>query len=181
MAYRDTPNESELTEVRVYRGMPDGALDPKGHGAASRQIETWERHPDLRAFTHPIAYPHGWENERDRPRIVRTGEKPREKGIDVQIAVDLVLGAVNDDYDVGIVFSGDSDLLPAIRAAMIIGKHIEVAAWSPGDRRATRIPPRDIPPWPNGNTRSLWCHFLQAEDFRFVRDDTDYARPAGSN
>lgn len=171
-----TANESSLGEVRIYRGMPDGAMDPKGHGATTRQIAHWERHPDVKAFTHPIAYPKGWENQRDRGRIVRGGDKPREKGIDVQLAVDLVLGAVQDEYDVAVVFSGDSDLLPAIRAAMTIGKHIEVAAWSPSEQWATRIPGRGLPPLSDGRPRKLWCHYLNAEDFRFTRDDTDYTR-----
>lgn len=177
MTFKGTANECELKEVRIYRGMPDGAMDAKGHGATSRQIAHWERFPDVKAFTHPIAYPYGWENEWDRARIKRGGDKPREKGIDVQLAVDLVLGAVENHYDVAVVFSGDSDLLPAIRAAMKLGKHIEVAAWDPPDSWATRIPARDLPPRPDGKPMKLWCHFFKAEDFRFARDNTDYTQP----
>lgn len=173
--YEGTPFECELTEVRVYRGMPDGALDPKGHGAAFRQIAQWERHPRVRVLTHPVAYPRGWANVQDRPRLLRRGDKPREKGIDVQLAVDLVLGAVQDDYDVAIVLSGDSDLLPAIRATFLVDKHVEVAAWAPRGRRGTRIPARDIPPLADGSSRSLWCHFLTEADFSLVRDDTRYS------
>lgn len=168
------PDNNELSEVRVYRGLPDGALDPKGHGAATKQIAHWEGRPDVRAFWHPLAYPRGWEVEEDRPAIRQRGEKPREKGIDVQIAVDVVLGAVNDEYDVGIVFSGDSDLLPAIRAAMSLGKHVEVAAWGHHLRPATRIPGTKLPARSNGSPRKLWCHFLSIDDFEFCRDDTNY-------
>ena len=135
--YGGTENETELGEVRIYRGMPDGALDPKGHGAASRQIAHWERHPDVAVFSHPLAYPRGWENEWDRAASVRSGEKPREKGIDVQRAVDLVLGAVHDEYDVAVVFSGDSDLLPAIRAAMTLGSTLR---WRHGVPAINRLP-----------------------------------------
>lgn len=41
-------------------------------------------------------------------------ERLREKGIDVKLATDLIVGAVDDKYDVAIVVSSDSDLVPAI-------------------------------------------------------------------
>lgn len=41
-------------------------------------------------------------------------ERLREKGIDVKLATDLIVGAVDDKYDIAIVVSSDSDLIPAI-------------------------------------------------------------------
>lgn len=41
-------------------------------------------------------------------------ERKREKGIDVMLATDLVVGAVENTYDMAIVVSSDADLLPAI-------------------------------------------------------------------
>ncbi|MBT4120670.1 MAG: NYN domain-containing protein [Candidatus Magasanikbacteria bacterium] len=38
----------------------------------------------------------------------------REKGIDVKIATDLIIGALDDRYDTAILISSDSDLIPAI-------------------------------------------------------------------
>lgn len=38
----------------------------------------------------------------------------REKGIDVKLATDLIVGAIDDKYDTAIVVSSDSDLVPAI-------------------------------------------------------------------
>lgn len=38
----------------------------------------------------------------------------REKGIDVKLATDLIVGAVDDHYDTAIIVSSDSDLIPAI-------------------------------------------------------------------
>jgi hypothetical protein len=35
----------------------------------------------------------------------------REKGVDAQLAVDLVAGATDDDYDLAVLASADSDLL----------------------------------------------------------------------
>ncbi|MDO8183737.1 MAG: NYN domain-containing protein [bacterium] len=41
-------------------------------------------------------------------------ERMREKGIDVKIATDLLVGAFDDKYDTAIIVSSDSDLVPAI-------------------------------------------------------------------
>lgn len=38
----------------------------------------------------------------------------REKGIDVKLATDLIVGAVDNQYDTAIVVSSDGDLIPAI-------------------------------------------------------------------
>lgn len=44
-----------------------------------------------------------------------TYERKREKGIDVMLATDLIVGAVEDMYDIAIIISSDADLLPAIK------------------------------------------------------------------
>jgi uncharacterized LabA/DUF88 family protein len=41
-------------------------------------------------------------------------ERLREKGIDVKLATDLIVGAVDDKYDVAIIVSSDADIIPAI-------------------------------------------------------------------
>ena len=40
--------------------------------------------------------------------------RTREKGIDVKLATDLIVGAVDDQYDTAVVVSSDGDLIPAI-------------------------------------------------------------------
>jgi len=42
-------------------------------------------------------------------------ERKREKGIDVMLATDLIVGAVEDVYDIAIIISSDADLIPAIK------------------------------------------------------------------
>jgi len=57
---------------------------------------------------------------RDYQKILKTGvteiayERSREKGIDVKLATDLIVGAVDDKYDTAIVVSSDTDLVPAV-------------------------------------------------------------------
>jgi len=41
-------------------------------------------------------------------------QRTREKGIDVKLAIDLVVGAADNQYDTAIVVSSDGDLIPAI-------------------------------------------------------------------
>lgn len=41
-------------------------------------------------------------------------ERMREKGIDVKLATDLIVGAVDDQYDTAILVSSDADLVPTI-------------------------------------------------------------------
>lgn len=43
--------------------------------------------------------------------------KFHEKGVDVQIAVDIVRGSIKKEYDKFYLISSDTDLLPAIRTA----------------------------------------------------------------
>ena len=40
---------------------------------------------------------------------------PKEKAIDAKIVQDLIIGAVDDDYDVAVLFSGDQDFLEVVR------------------------------------------------------------------
>ena len=60
----------------------------------------------------------GLENERfivKRGRIMYDKDRIREKGVDVKLSVDLVIGAVDNLYDTAIVVSSDTDLIPAIQ------------------------------------------------------------------
>jgi hypothetical protein len=50
----------------------------------------------------PLRY-QGWPDER-----------PREKGVDVRLAIDVVAKALAGDYDVAIIASCDTDLAPAV-------------------------------------------------------------------
>lgn len=54
----------------------------------------------------------------------------QEKAVDVALAVDLVMMAQRDAYDVAYLLSADGDFTPAVRAAQALGKKVFVA--SPG-------------------------------------------------
>lgn len=61
--------------------------------------------------------------------LLFSGGKYHEKGVDVQIAVDLVRGAIKNEYDICYLISSDTDLLPAIKTARDEGKTIIYVAF----------------------------------------------------
>jgi uncharacterized LabA/DUF88 family protein len=150
-------NERQLTTVRIYRGMPSSAHDPKGFGACRRQVAQWDKGALVVPITRPLNY--------------RDPVRPKEKGIDVRIAIDLVMMAMRNDFDVGVLFSGDTDLVPAMEAVAAIKgvSAIEVAAWQPSSPNDHAIRLR----LPNTHVQ---CHYLDERDYQHVHDTTDYTR-----
>ena len=147
--------ERTLTQVRIYRGLPSNQRDPKGYAAARRQIAAWEAMPTTHVTTRSLRYP------RNYPR-----EKPEEKGIDVKIALDFYAMAVRNQYDIGILMSGDTDLLPALEEVDRIdgGPSAEVAAWAPLQRRL-RVKGARIP-----------CAWIDEKHYGTIQDNRDYNR-----
>jgi len=56
--------------------------------------------------------------------------KPREKGTDVKIATDLIIGAVDNLYDTAILVSSDTDLISAIKYIKYKNKKLEYIGFS---------------------------------------------------
>jgi uncharacterized LabA/DUF88 family protein len=52
-----------------------------------------------------------------------------EKGIDIQIATELIAQAYEDGYDTAILVSGDSDYRRAIEHVQDLGKRVVAAGW----------------------------------------------------
>ena len=144
-----------LAGVEVYRGQPGARSSHKLVKAFDRQKAHWEALAGVSVHTRPMRY---WPDGRQ-------GWRAEEKGVDVLLALHLALGAHHDRYDVAVVVSADTDLLPAIEEAVRVGKRVETATWwaSPEPQRALRIP-----------DRPLWNHYLDAADFAAVEDATDY-------
>jgi uncharacterized LabA/DUF88 family protein len=145
--------DRDLSEVRVYRGMPSAERDPRGYGAADRQVALWRNTGRVTVITRPLNY--------------RDPRAPREKGIDVQIAVDFVRRAIEGKYDVGVLFSADTDLLPALEAVCELKGEAacEVAAWVPATGSPSILRVRG---------RQLRFHYLDRAWYDRVFDHTDY-------
>lgn len=150
--------DRQLAGVRVYQGLPDSRSGADLVRFTSRQLAGWERSEDVVVKTRPLAYYETTSKGRAKWRA-------QEKGVDVMLAVDLVDMARTDAYDTAVVFSADTDLLPALEASVEIGKRVETATWlGPYDNRG----PLRI------KQRNLWNHYLDLAYFELVRDETDY-------
>jgi len=63
--------------------------------------------------------------EISRGYIMKNNETYHEKGVDVKIAIDILIGAYDNLYDTAILLSSDTDLIPAIKKVRELGKNIE--------------------------------------------------------
>lgn len=146
-----------LVAVRIYRGLPSRVRDPKGYSAAQRQVAAWRRQPLVDAWTRPLSY--------------ASDGTAREKGVDTKLAVDMVLMAQRNEFDVAVLVSDDTDFVPALEAVVEIKRSIaacEVATWMPPhDRR---------PPAPRIRGKQVRLHALREHDYRALEDRTDYSR-----
>ena len=145
---------SELTQVRVYRGRPSPVRQPSAAAANAVRETGWRYDPKVEIIHRDIRYPKNY------PAL-----PAQEKGVDVALAVDFVRLAFQEAYDVGIMVSRDTDLLPALETVMDLHlAHVEVAAWHNTTRLA--FPGTQLP----------WCHRLTRDDYDSIRDQTDYLK-----
>jgi uncharacterized LabA/DUF88 family protein len=66
---------------------------------------------------------------------------PYEKGVDIQLATDLLTHSFKNNYDIAILVAGDSDYVGALQAVKDNGKNVEVALF--GKERTSR-PLREV-------------------------------------
>ena len=149
--------ECSLSEVRLYTGRPEAVKDPKTYAAHMKQCAEWSRN-GVTIVHRVLRYPRSWPNER-----------AQEKGIDTALAIDFVTLAVDGLYDIGVIVSTDTDLIPAlefVQSRFAGERHVAVAAWrGQHSRRRLSIPGANI-----------WCHWLSRDDYDSVADYTNYSR-----
>lgn len=141
---------SLAADIRVYRGRPDPERQPRVAAANDAQAAEWAQDRRVTMRRRMLNY-RGW------PRL-----PGQEKGVDVAIAVDLMTYAFRRDYDALVLFSSDTDLIPALESIidMRLG-HVEVACWdgAPSLRLGDGRPSRP------------WCHWLTGADWDACTDD----------
>jgi hypothetical protein len=143
-----------IQTVRVFRGRPDPRKDPTGAGRNDKQWSAWTADPRVTVSRRELQYLPGWDN-------AVAPIPPREKGVDVGLAIDLVERSIDKAFEVGIVFSHDTDLIPAIELAVRRGAHVEVGSWTGRSRLSSK-------------RFKLWNHVLVEADFIAVRDPRSY-------
>lgn len=154
------PAGRTLEEVRLYTGRPDGSRDARTYAAHMRQSAAWAKQARVRQLYRALRYP---PNYPASPAV--------QKGVDVALAVDVVRLFVEKRFDVGIVVSTDTDLVPALEAVIEIhgsdALPIEVAAWrSERSQKRLRVAGKNV-----------YCFELALADYGAVRDLTDYNIP----
>ena len=151
-----------LAGVRLYRGCPSKRRDSRSYSAYRRQTARQVSRGGglVTVISRDLRYPPDW------PR-----RAAQEKGIDVALAVDFVMMVARGECDAGILFSSDTDLVPALEAVLALRPEgppaCEVAAWVvPGVR------PKSL------SVRAVYVrrHLLAEAEYRSVADSTNYTR-----
>lgn len=65
-----------------------------------------------------------------RGYLMENGGKYHEKGVDVKIATDMLIGAYDNLFDAAVLLSSDTDLIPAIKHIKYLKKEIEYIGFS---------------------------------------------------
>lgn len=144
-----------LHQVRVYRGKPDPRKEPRLASANDQHFSEWIKDPRVEMKRRVLQYPANFGD----PGCI---ERPREKGVDVSLAIDMVRLAFENKIDVGILVSRDTDLVPALEMVRDLKlAHIELAGWDGYSR--LRVP-----------GSFTWYHELGEEDFLAARDRRPY-------
>jgi uncharacterized LabA/DUF88 family protein len=157
------PPRRELSFIGVYAGAPDPRRDQQGARAQSRRVAAWQRESGslLTVKSRGLRYPPG-----------RPLSEAEEKGIDVQLSIDAMVMGVRGEYDVAIIVSADTDLLPVVEGLLALkalnGKpDVEVVGWKGLSKGL--------------NVSGVPVRWIGDRDFYTVRDHTDYNITSGSN
>jgi uncharacterized LabA/DUF88 family protein len=108
-----------LAKLRIYTGRASQHHDQRTYAANRRQFQAWTNaDPDrVEVVARTLDYKLGY---------------PREKGVDVQLAIDLVRTTLfEEEHDVAVLVSADTDLVPALELLVQRGGStaVEVAMW----------------------------------------------------
>lgn len=139
---------SYLAEVRIYRTLSDPVRNSRRARDDVHRARRWLRTPKTVFVGRPLRY--------------RDGEKPREKGIDISLTIDAIIGVHDVAKSTAILGSRDSDFEPLIETLYARPgwqRHVEVIGVE-GMSRITL-----------SNTELPWCHFITREDFELIRED----------
>ena len=159
-----------LTKILVFRGLPSPIEDPKPYARSLAQRSHWERDRRVQVTHRPLKY--YYKRDTMGNKILDAAgraeiEKKEEKGIDVLCALAVVREARDENINLVIVASQDTDLIPALNEAIILnGAKIETCAWFSGNSKWSR----EIRP----DSHQIWNTRLNATNFSNSLDSTSY-------
>ena len=103
------PAPTRLDRVEVFRGSPSNKQSPTAYRRSQAQRSEWTRDPRVEVQYRTLRYL--WDGAQGR-------HVPSEKGIDVLAALAVVRAADSGAFDLIILASHDTDLEPALEAAI---------------------------------------------------------------
>lgn len=101
-----------------------GAVRAKGKDKKAVRMQESQ----VRLFNHLRSKTEGFSVKKGY--LMKSDSVYHEKGVDVKIAVDLLVGAYENMYDTAILLSSDNDLIPAIQKVRHLGKDVEYIGFS---------------------------------------------------
>jgi uncharacterized LabA/DUF88 family protein len=104
--------ERHLIRVHYYIAPMPESIDAEGYESQQRFLDRLRDTPYLRV---------------NFGRLESRNGTLVEKGVDIQLAVDMLTLAIRDTYDIGILVTGDGDFDSVVRAVQDLGKHVENA------------------------------------------------------
>lgn len=151
---KQAPSMWKLTSINLYTGIHEVSVNPYWYNFWNRKLSN-HRSQDTRVrfFTSPLRY---------------SDNVPREKGIDIRIALDLVRMARSNQYDVAVLFSQDNDFSEVAKEIRDIAEEknrwIKIASAYPCDSINRGI---------RGVNRTDWITISKSE-YDSCIDDSDY-------
>jgi len=124
-----------LLRVHYYNAAYDQSSDAAAYAKQQRFFDSLRRTSYLALTLGRLERrPLDWSNvdaaARQQIETILASPLPQhtyvEKGVDVQLAVDMVKLAVANTYDVAILISADGDFAPAVEFVKQLGKHVEL-------------------------------------------------------
>ena len=147
----------EITQVRVFRGLPSNKQEPQRYAQNLSQKSEWSKDKRVRVEYLELKY------------RTKLGLPPQEKGIDVLTALNFVEMVQSGEFDLVILMTHDTDLQPALKMANITkGVRIETAGWAGLNKLRLK-------------EQKLFHTYLTIGDFTNSIDQKDYSRKGVKN
>ena len=108
----------------VIRKIEDAISKAKNNEELSRILESAKKNRKGQQEFYKRAQNYSFFEIRKKPLQFTSAKKIFQKGVDVQLAVDLVSFAHQNMYDIAVLFSGDIDLLESVRTVKNLGKQV---------------------------------------------------------
>jgi len=119
--------DGELLRIYYYNAHVSQKIDPLGYQRQQKFFDNLRATPFITLKLGHLVY-HRIRNE----HAISSQYFPTEKGIDVQIAVDLIRLGLLKACEGSILVSGDSDYIYAVRFAKDLGSNLYIASFPQG-------------------------------------------------